>query len=95
MYLRIMLPLARPSLATIAIFYFMWIWNDFIYPLVYVQSNEKYTVPLGIMFLNGQYDIEWGAQMAGLTVATVIPLIVYYIFQKQFIRGITAGALKG
>jgi len=95
MYLRIMLPLARPSLATIAIFYFMWIWNDFIYPLVYVQSNEMYTVPLGVMFLNGQYDIEWGAQMAGLAVATVIPLIVYYVFQKQFIRGITAGDLKG
>lgn len=95
MYARIMLPLARPSLSTIAIFYFMWIWNDFIYPLVYMQSNDKYTVPLGIMFLNGQYDAEWGAQMAGLTVATVIPLIVYYAFQKQFIRGITAGALKG
>lgn len=95
MYARIMLPLARPSLSTIAIFYFMWIWNDFIYPLVYMQSNDKYTVPLGIMFLNGQYDAEWGAQMAGLTVATVIPLLVYYVFQKQFIRGITAGALKG
>jgi ABC-type glycerol-3-phosphate transport system permease component len=95
MYFRIMLPLARPSLSTIAIFYFMWIWNDFIYPLVYMQSNDKYTVPLGIMFLNGQYNVEWGLQMAGLAVATIIPLIVYYVFQKQFIRGITAGALKG
>jgi ABC-type glycerol-3-phosphate transport system permease component len=95
MYFRIMLPLARPSLSTIAIFYFMWIWNDFIYPLVYMQSNDKYTVPLGIMFLNGQYDIEWGLQMAGLAVAIIVPLIVYYVFQKQFIRGITAGALKG
>ena len=95
MYFRIMLPLARPSLSTIAIFYFMWIWNDFIYPLVYMQSNDKFTVPLGVMFLNGQYDVEWGLQMAGLAVATIVPLIVYYVFQKQFIRGITAGALKG
>jgi hypothetical protein len=87
--------LARPSLSTIAIFYFMWIWNDFILSLVYMQSNDKYTVPLGIMFLNGQYNVEWGLQMAGLAVATIIPLIVYYVFQKQFIRGITAGALKG
>ena len=95
MYLRIMLPLARPSIATIGIFYFMWIWNDFIYPLVYMQSNDMYTVPLGIMYMNGQYEAEWGLQMAGLTIATMVPLLVYYMFQKQFIRGITAGALKG
>lgn len=95
MFLRIMLPLARPSLATIAIFYFMWIWNEFIYPLVYMQSQEKYTIPLGVLFFNGKYTIDWGLQMAALTVATIPPLIVYYLFQKQFIRGILAGALKG
>ena len=94
MFLRIMLPLARPSLATIAIFYFMWIWNEFIYPLVYMQSQEKYTIPLGVLFFNGKYTIDWGLQMAALTVATIPPLIVYYLFQKQFIRGILAGALK-
>jgi ABC-type glycerol-3-phosphate transport system permease component len=95
MFARIMLPLARPSLATIAIFYFMWIWNEFIYPLVYMQSQEKYTIPLGVLFFNGKYTIDWGLQMAALTVATIPPLIVYYLFQKQFIRGILAGALKG
>ncbi len=95
MFVRIMLPLARPSLATIAIFYFMWIWNEFIYPLVYMQSQEKYTIPLGVLFFNGKYTIDWGLQMAALTVATIPPLIVYYLFQKQFIRGILAGALKG
>lgn len=95
MFMRIMLPLARPSLATIAIFYFMWIWNEFIYPLVYMQSQEKYTIPLGVLFFNGKYTIDWGLQMAALTVATIPPLIVYYLFQKQFIRGILAGALKG
>jgi len=95
MFTRIMLPLARPSLATIAIFYFMWIWNDFIYPLVYMQTQTMYTVPLGILFLNGRYIVNWGLQMAGLAVATIPPLIVYYLFQKQFVRGIMAGALKG
>ncbi|NLG71103.1 MAG: carbohydrate ABC transporter permease [Chloroflexi bacterium] len=95
MFTQIMLPLARPSIATIAIFYFMWIWNDFIYPLVYMQDQTKYTVPLGILFLNGKYIINWGMQMAGLSVATIPPLIIYLIFQKQFIRGILAGALKG
>jgi ABC-type glycerol-3-phosphate transport system permease component len=92
---QIMLPLARPSLSTVAIFYFMWVWNDFIYPLVYMQSTAKYTVPLGNLFFNSQYNVEWGFQMTGLTVATVVPLIVYYAFQKQFVRGILAGALKG
>lgn len=92
---NIMLPLARPSVSTVAIFLFMWTWNDFLYPLVYLQSEEKYTLPLGVMQLNGQYQPEWGLQMAGLTVATVIPLIVYYFLQKQFVRGILVGAVKG
>lgn len=64
------------------------------YPLVYMQSQEKYTIPLGVLFFNGKYTIDWGLQMAALTVATIPPLIVYYLFQKQFIRGILAGALK-
>jgi ABC-type glycerol-3-phosphate transport system permease component len=95
MFTRIMLPLARPSIATIAIFYFMWTWNDFIYPLVYMQTQTMYTVPLGILFLNGRYIVNWGLQMAGLAVATIPPMIVYYLFQKQFVRGIMAGAIKG
>lgn len=95
MFSQIMLPLARPSLSTVAIFYFMWVWNEFIYPLVYMQSPEKYTIPLGVLFFNGRYNVEWGLQMAALAVATIVPLIVYYAFQKQFIRGILAGALKG
>jgi ABC-type glycerol-3-phosphate transport system permease component len=95
MFSQIMLPLARPSLSTIAIFYFMWVWNEFIYPLVYMQTPDKYTIPLGVLFFNGRYAVEWGLQMSALAVATVVPLIVYYVFQKQFIRGILAGALKG
>ena len=95
MFSQIMLPLARPSISTIAIFYFMWVWNEFIYPLVYMQTPEKYTIPLGVLFFNGRYTVEWGLQMAALAVATLVPLVVYYTFQKQFIRGILAGALKG
>jgi ABC-type glycerol-3-phosphate transport system permease component len=95
LFWRIVLPLARPSTATVAVFFFMWIWNDFLYPLVYMQSEEKYTLQLGIMFLNGQYSPQWGLQMAGLTIATGIPLLVYYVLQKQFVRGILAGAIKG
>jgi ABC-type glycerol-3-phosphate transport system permease component len=95
MFSQIMLPLARPSLSTVAIFYFMWVWNEFIYPLVYMQTPDKYTIPLGVLFFNGRYAVEWGLQMAALAIATIVPLLVYYAFQKQFIRGILAGALKG
>jgi ABC-type glycerol-3-phosphate transport system permease component len=95
MFSQIMLPLARPSISTVAIFYFMWVWNEFIYPLVYMQTPEKYTIPLGVLFFNGRYTVELGLQMAALAVATIVPLAVYYMFQKQFIRGILAGALKG
>ncbi|HYF96259.1 MAG TPA: carbohydrate ABC transporter permease [Symbiobacteriaceae bacterium] len=95
MFTKIMLPLARPSISTVTIFYFMWVWNEFIYPLVYMQEPEKFTVPLGILFFNDRYNVDWGLQMAGLAVATIPPLIVYYTFQKQFIRGILAGAVKG
>jgi ABC-type glycerol-3-phosphate transport system permease component len=95
MFTRVMLPLARPSIATVAIFYFVWVWNDFIYPLIYMQSQSHYTVPLGILFLNGMYTVQWGLQMAALTAATLIPIVVYYVFQKQFVRGMLSGALKG
>lgn len=94
-FARIMVPLARPSLATVAIFYFMWTWNDFIYPLVYMQTQTMYTIPLGVLFFNARYVVNWGLQMAALTVATIPPLIVYLFFQRQFVRGILAGALKG
>lgn len=60
-----------------------------------MQDEQKYTVPLRIMFLNRRYRGQWGLQMAGLAEATIPPLLIYIIFQKQFIRGILAGALKG
>jgi ABC-type glycerol-3-phosphate transport system permease component len=95
MFTRILLPLARPSLATIAIFNFMWVWNEFIYPLVYSQSETHYTIPIGILLFQSRSSIEYGTQMAGLVVATAIPLVVYLLFRRQFVRGIFEGALKG
>jgi ABC-type glycerol-3-phosphate transport system permease component len=95
LFTRVMLPLAKPSIATVAIFYFVWVWNEFIYPLIYLQDQHHYTLPLGIIYLNGQYTSEWGLQMAALTAATAIPVIVYYVFQRQFVRGMLSGALKG
>jgi multiple sugar transport system permease protein len=94
-FTRIMLPLARPSIATVAIFNFMWVWNEFIYPLVYMQSETHYTIPIGVLQFQSRSGIRYGTQMAGLVVATSIPLIVYLLFRRQFVRGIFEGALKG
>lgn len=56
---------------------------------------DRSTLPLGIMGMQGQFEIDWGLQTAGLSIATLPPIIFYYLFQRQFVRGLTAGAVKG
>ena len=92
---KIALPLARPALATVAIFYFVFIWNDFLYPLLYLQSEDLYTIPLRLVSFKGQYSVDWGVQTAALSIATMVPVLFYLMFQSWFIRGVPAGAVKG
>lgn len=92
---QIALPLAKPALATVSIFYFVWVWNDFIYPLLYLQDDAMSTIPLGLMLFRGQYQTNWGLQAAALSIASFVPLAFYLLFQDKFVRGVTAGALKG
>lgn len=92
---RVMLPLVTPGLATVGIFQFVSIWNDFVLPLIVLQSPGKNVIALGVMALKDQFTVDWGLQTAALAIATIPPLVLYYVFQKQFIRGITAGAIKG
>lgn len=94
-YLRIMLPLSRPALATVSIFYFVWIWNDFVYPLILLQDPNMSTVTLGLVGFKGQYTLDWGAQTAALAIGSIGPMLVYYFFQKHFVRGLVTGAVKG
>lgn len=93
-YYRIAIPLAAPALATVSIFYFVWIFNDFLYPLVMLQAQSKATIPLGLLQFQGQYVVDWPTQNAALTMAMAIPLILYMFFQGKFVRGLTAGAVK-
>lgn len=88
------LPLAKPALATVAIFYFVWVWNDFIYPLTLLQDPELATIPLGLQQFQGLYRVDWGTQTAALTMAVAVPIIIYMFFQDKFVRGLTAGAIK-
>ena len=94
-FAQVMLPLARPSLVTVVIFNVIWVWNDFIYPLVYIQSPDLYTVPVGVLQFAGRSTSQIAVQMAVLAVATALPLLVYVVFRKQFVRGVLEGAIKG
>ncbi|HBG15166.1 MAG TPA: carbohydrate ABC transporter permease, partial [Firmicutes bacterium] len=92
---RIMLPLIRPALATVTIVNFVPWWNDFFFPLLFIKSEKLKTIPLGMSIFFGQYTTDWGMLFAGMVMAS-LPLLLLYIFMsKQFISGLTSGAVKG
>jgi sn-glycerol 3-phosphate transport system permease protein len=83
-------------LGTLAIFKFLLVWNDYLWPLVMVHEEKMYTLTIGIAQMQvRQGMVVWGVQMAAAVVATVPVLIIVFAMQRQFLRGITAGALKG
>ncbi|HEU0235255.1 MAG TPA: carbohydrate ABC transporter permease [Candidatus Limnocylindrales bacterium] len=92
---RIVLPLAMPAIATLAVFSFVASWNSFLWPLIIVNSPDLMTLPVGLSNLQGRYATAWNLLMAGSTVAVVPILIVYVIGQKYVIRGVTLSGLKG
>jgi ABC-type glycerol-3-phosphate transport system permease component len=92
---RVMLPLAYPGLLTLAVFQFLFTWNSFSLPLVLVQREELRPMALGIMFFFGRYTSDRGMIAAGVMLGSLPIILVYLILQRQFIEGITAGALKG
>ena len=92
---RVALPLSLPALAVLATLQFTWIWNDFLWPLIFTQSDEKRTIMLGIVNLQGQYSVAWGVQGALSLIASLPTLVVFLFFQRYFIKGMTMGAVKG
>lgn len=94
---HVMLPLARPGLVSAAIFNFLGLWNEYIFALVFVNSPEKKTLPLGLasVSMQAQYKTDFGLMFAGLVIVIVPTLLVYMALQRQLTRGITVGALKG
>lgn len=94
-YSCIVLPLMRPALATVAIFNMIKIWNDFWFLLVFIRAEESRTVALGVSLLFGQYRTDWTRALAVLSLAAVPMLILYMILAREFIKGLTAGAVKG
>ncbi len=91
---KIMLPIAKPILATLAIFSFMWSWNNYIWPLIVTNRIEIRTLQYGLAMFKEEGGINWGQLMAGTTIATIPLLVIFLIAQKQFIKGITLTGLK-
>jgi multiple sugar transport system permease protein len=91
---RIVLPLSKPALATLSIFSFMGVWNNFLWPLIIINSKELMTLPLGLSMLKGRFSTVWNLLMAG-NVISFIPIFIVFLFaQKYFIRGITMSGVK-
>lgn len=94
-FLLIMVPLVRPAIATVVIFNGIGIWNDFFLPLVLAYSPGIQTLPLGIINLFGAYSSQWGTIFAAVTIASGPAILAYFFLTKQFISGLSAGAVKG
>ena len=92
---RIMLPLVRPQLAIVAIYTAIPIWNDFLLPIVFISSPNLKTVPQGLSVFFGEYAVNMGALFAGLTLSALPLIALYLVLSEQFIKGLTAGAVKG
>ncbi len=94
-YASIMLPLVRPALATVIIFNLIPVWNDLWFPLIFIRAEDQRTVILGVSLLFGQYQSNWTRILSALTLSALPILILYLLMSKQFIKGLTAGAVKG
>lgn len=94
-FCQIILPLIKPALSALAIFTFMGAWNDFLWPFIVIKTQGKFTLPLGLQNLYGTYGLEYGPVMAGAFLAVIPILILYILLQREFIQGLTLGAIKG
>lgn len=93
--LRVMLPISLPSLAVLATLQFTWIWNDFLWPIIFTRSDAARTVMVGLTSLKGQYSVAYGVQGAMAVLASIPTLLIFIFFQRYFIRGLTLGSVKG
>ncbi len=93
-YSRIIMPLVKPAIAALSILEFTWIWNDYLWSLILIQSDSKKTVTLGLTALQGQWISSWNVIAAGALLAAVVPIGVFLLFQRYFIEGLTLGSVK-
>jgi multiple sugar transport system permease protein len=94
-YSRVILPLAKPAMATVILFQFIYCWNDYLGPLIYISNQNDYPLSLGLALILGDYTTNWAWVMAGATAATAPIVILFFFTQRTFIQGITLTGTKG
>lgn len=92
---QILLPLASPGVIAVGVFCFIWAWQEFLFALILLNDPKKWTIGLALNHFLGQYRIDWGAIMAATTITVVPVTVVFVLFQKWLVSGLTRGALKG
>jgi multiple sugar transport system permease protein len=93
--LRIVLPLSGPALATLAVITFLWTWNDFLWPLIVIQSPDNNTIQLGLANFQGSHQTQWTLLMAGNVMSLLPMLLVFVVAQKWFVQSVAATGLRG
>jgi multiple sugar transport system permease protein/raffinose/stachyose/melibiose transport system permease protein len=92
---RIVFPLLRNSVVSIAIFQFLWAWDDYLWPYLMIQTGEKSMLSVALNLFNGRYSTDYAGLFAATSIA-IIPVVVFYlIYQRRFIEGVTSSAIKG
>jgi multiple sugar transport system permease protein len=91
---QVILPLAKPAIAVIAIFAAISAWNDFLGPLLYLQDESKYTLSIGLTFFRSQHDVQFNLLMAASTIVVLPVVVIFLAFQRSFIDGLTVGSIK-
>lgn len=94
-FFKIIIPNAKPAIATLAIFSFMWRWNDYVWPLIAINDPKKYTLQLAIANYSGEFNVDWNSLLAMSAISMVPMLIVFLIFQRQFVQGTVSSGMKG
>ena len=94
-YSRIAMPLTVPAISTISIFNFLGVWNNIIFPLIFINDKKLKPIALGLLNFNGEHGSDYGPLMAAIVITVAVPLILYLLFQEKVEGGLAAGAVKG
>ncbi len=92
---RLVAPISKPAVATVALFSFVWAWTDFMGPLIYLNDSSKFTLAVGLQYFLGRHGEQWNLLMAAATVVTAPLVVLFLITQRAYVRGITLTGLKG
>jgi len=92
--MKVIVPLMRPAIGTVTIINFIGVWNEFFFPMIFIQDEAKKTIPLGMLKLFGEFTTDWSVLFAGLTLSSLPMILIFAFASRQFMDGLTAGAVK-